>query len=159
MSPRRRASAPAPRLHLTRRGRAAIYGVLGLTWGSGILWLVFHYLLARQGEFGGEPHPLEHWSLALHGAGAFATLLLGGWLWKAHVAPWWDSPNRRASGIVLVALGAALIVSGYLLYYASSDALRDFVGKLHWIIGLLLALPLLVHALRSGLYRGKKSRP
>ena len=155
MSPRRRTAAP--RLYLTRRGKLAIYGVFGATWGSGILWLVFHYFLARQGEFGAEPHPLEHWTLALHGAGAFATLLLGGWLWKAHVAPWWDSPNRRHSGIVLIALGAALIASGYLLYYASGDALRDFIGKLHWIIGLLLALPLLVHALRSGRYRGTKT--
>ena len=151
MSPRRR--TPAPRLYLTRRGKFAIYGVLGATWGSGVLWLVVHYFLARQGEFGAEPHPLEHWSLALHGAGAFATLLLGGWLWKAHVAPWWDSPNRRHSGIVLIALGAVLIGSGYLLYYASGDALRELIGKLHWIVGLALALPLLVHALRSGRYR------
>jgi hypothetical protein len=153
MSPRRRPSAP--RLYLTRRGKLAIYGVLGATWGSGILWLIVHYFLARPGEFGMEPHPLEHWSLALHGAGAFATLLLGGWLWKAHVAPWWDSPNRRHSGIVLIAFGAVLIVSGYLLYYAAGDALRDLIGKLHWIVGLLLALPLLVHALRSGRYRAK----
>jgi len=153
MSPRRRTAAP--RLHLSRRGKLAIYAILGATWGSGILWIVLHYFLARQGEFGSEPHPLERWTLALHGAGAFAALLLGGWLWKAHVAPWWDSPNRRASGIVLVALGAVLIVSGYLLYYASGDALRDFVGALHWTIGVLLAVPLLVHALRSGRYRAK----
>ena len=156
MSPRRR--TPAPRLYLTRRGKFAIYGVLGATWGSGVLWLVVHYFLARQGEFGAEPHPLEHWSLALHGAGAFATLLLGGWLWKAHVAPWWDSPNRRRSGIVLIVLGAVLIVSGYLLYYASGDALRDLIGKLHWIVGVLLALPVLVHALRSSRYRNSVPR-
>ena len=155
MSPRRRTP---PRLYLTRRGKTAIYGVLGATWGSGILWLVVHYFFASQGEFGPEPHPLERWSLALHGAGAFATLLLGGWLWKAHVAPWWDSPNRRRSGIVLIVLGAVLIVSGYLLYYASGDALRDLIGKLHWIVGVLLALPVLVHALRSSRYRNSVPR-
>lgn len=154
MSPGRR--SPPPRLYLSRRGKFAIYGLLGVTWGSGILWLILHYLLSRQGEFGAEPHPLEHWSLALHGAGAFATALLGGWLWKAHIAPWWDSPNRRSSGIVLIALGAVLIVSGYLLYYASGDTLRDIIGKLHWIIGIVSVLPLLVHALRSGRYRGRR---
>lgn len=153
MSSRQRKAKP-PHLHLTRRGKFAIYAVLGATWGSGILWLVFHYFLSRQGEFGAEPHPLEHATLALHGAAAFAALLLGGWLWQAHVLPWWNSPNRRSSGIVLIAMGAFLIASGYLLYYASDW--RDAIRALHWSIGLLLALPMLVHALRSGRYRNSR---
>jgi len=52
---------------------------------------------------------------------------------------------------VLIAIGAFLIASGYLLYYASDW--RDAIRVLHWSIGLLLALPLSVHALRSGRYR------
>jgi len=51
----------------------------------------------------------------------------------------------------LIAIGGFLIASGYLLYYASDW--RDAIRVLHWSIGLLLALPLLVHALRSGRYR------
>ena len=143
--------AHKPRLHLSRRAKLAIYAVLGATWISGVAWLVLHYLLVRRGEFGDEPHPLEHWSLALHGASAFAAVWLGGWLWQAHVLPWWNSSNRRSSGIVLIAIGGFLIASGYLLYYASDW--RDAIRVLHWSIGLLLALPLLVHALRSGRYR------
>jgi hypothetical protein len=143
--------AHKPRLHLSRRAKLAIYAVLGATWGSGTLWITIHYLFARHGEFGDEPHPLEHPLLALHGACAFAALWLGGWLWHAHVLPWWNSSNRRSSGIVLIAIGGFLIASGYLLYYASDW--RDAIRVLHWSIGLLLALPLLVHALRSGRYR------
>jgi hypothetical protein len=151
MSPRRR--MPVPRLYLTRRGKLAIYGVFGAVWGSGVLWLIFHYFLQAPGEFGVEANPIEHPLLMLHGAAAFAALLLGGWLWKAHVAPWWDSPNRRHSGVALIAFGAVLIVSGWLLYYAGGDTLRAWTALLHWSIGLALALPLLVHALRSGRYR------
>jgi hypothetical protein len=142
-----------PQMYLSRRGKLAIYAVLGATWCSGGAWLIFHYLLLRHGEFGDAPHPLESWSLALHGACAFATLWLGGWLWSAHVLPWWSSAKRRASGIVLIVMAAVLIASGYLLYYASDEGLRHWSGLLHWSIGLLLALPLLVHALRSGRYR------
>ena len=151
MSPRRR--TPAPRLYLTRRGKLAIYGVFGAIWGSGVLWLIFHYFLQHQGEFGVEANSFEHPLLMLHGAAAFAALLLGGWLWKAHIAPWWDSSNRRHSGIVLIALAAMLIVSGWLLYYAGGETLREWTALAHWSIGLALALPLLVHALRSERYR------
>ena len=143
--------AHKPRLHLSRRAKFAIYGVLGATWGSGALWIIFHYFLVRRGEFGDEPHALEHPLLALHGACAFAALWLGGWLWSAHVLPWWNSPHRRSSGIVLIAIGGFLVASGYLLYYASDW--REMIRVLHWSAGLLLALPLLVHALRSGRYR------
>jgi hypothetical protein len=145
--------AHKPRLYLSRRAKLAIYAVLGATWISGVTWLVLHYLLARHGEFGDEPHPLESWLLALHGACAFAALWLGGWLWSAHVLPWWSSDKRRSSGIVLIGVTAVLVVSGYLLYYASNENLRDVVRVLHWSIGLSLVLPLAVHALRSGRYR------
>jgi hypothetical protein len=158
MSPRFRV-AHKPRLHLSRRAKLMIYAILGATWGSGVLWLVFHYLFPHHGEFGDEAHPLEHPLLVLHGAGAFAALWLGGWLWPTHIQPWWNSPNRRDSGIILIALGAWLVASGYLLYYASGDELRHWAGILHWAAGLGLAAPLLVHALRSGRYRVHSKSP
>ena len=143
-----------PRMHLSPRAKALIYAVLGVAWGSGVLWLVFHYFFPHHGEFGDEPNPLEHPLIVLHGAGAFAALWLAGWLWTTHIVPWWNSPSRRSSGIVLIAMGALLVVSGWLLYYASGDELRHWVTVLHWSIGLLLAVPAAVHALRSKRYRG-----
>jgi hypothetical protein len=151
MSPRR--VVHKPRLYLSRRGKLSIYAVFGATWLSGVGWLIFHYFLPRHGQFGTEPHPLESWSLALHGACAFAMLWLSGWLWKAHVLPWWDTRKRRTSGVVLIFISAVLIASGYLLYYASDDGLRHWSGLVHWSIGLVLVLPLVVHGLRSGRYR------
>jgi len=142
-----------PRLYLTRRGKVATYAVLGAAWGTGILWIIFHYWFARQGEFGREPFPAEHWSLAAHGAAAFGALLLGGWLWPAHIGPWWTSGKRRSSGVVLIGMAVILIVSGYALYYASSESLRDWIAVLHWSVGLAFAVPFGVHALSSGRYR------
>ena len=141
------------RRYLSRRQKFAVYGVLGTLWGSGVLWLIVHYFLFRHGPFGAEPNPSESWWLALHGACGFASLWLGGWLWSVHVAPWWRSGLRRRSGMLLIGLAGWLIVSGYLLYYAGNDTLRRWIVPAHWIVGLLLALPLLVHAWRSRHYR------
>ncbi len=149
----RRPSRRSTSLYLSRRDKLTIYTVLAATWGSGIGWLVFHYFLKRHGPFGPEPSPFEAWWLTLHGAGAFACLWLGGWLWSRHVMPWWHGDRRRVSGLILIGLGVGLIATGYLLYYASGDRMRQLASLLHWIVGLALAVPLAIHAVRSHRYR------
>lgn len=150
--PRSQARASAS-IFLSRANKLAIYIVLLSTWGSGAGWLLFHYFLRQRGPFGLEPNPFEACWLTLHGAGAFACLWLGGWLWSRHVMPWWRSDRRRVSGLVLIGLGAVLILTGYLLYYASADRLRQVVSLSHWISGLVLALPLAIHAVRGHRHR------
>jgi MFS family permease len=154
----KRHSVKRPSMELTRRRKFLIYTILVSTWSSGVLWLVLHYFLQRRGEFGVEPNPFEFWILALHGACAFAALWLAGWIWTTHILPWWHGQRRRNSGIVLIAFTGALILSGYLLYYASGDALREWIGVIHWCIGLAAAIPMLVHALRSWRYRATPLR-
>jgi hypothetical protein len=146
-----------PSIELTARRKFLIYTILVSTWSSGALWLVLHYFLRRRGDFGVEPNPLEFWMLALHGACAFAALWLAGWIWTTHIVPWWNGRRRRNSGIVLIAFVGALILSGYLLYYASGDAVRDWVGVIHWSIGLAAAIPMTIHALRSWRYRASSA--
>ena len=142
-----------PRAYLSRRQRAWIYGVLGALWGSGALWLVAHYFFPARGDIGDTPGSAEPWLRALHGAAAFATLWLCGWMWATHVRPWWKNGKRRSSGVLLSAAIALLIVSGYLLYYAADETLRHWIAVLHWVIGLLLGAIVIVHALRSQRYR------
>lgn len=153
----RRRSQPAtrPQAYLTRRQKVAIYGVCAALWGSGASWLVFHFFLQRPGPFGPAPNPGERWLIALHGASAFAALWMGGWMWRAHVTPWWHMQKRRNSGNVLIGFGAALILSGYLLYYANDDALRSYTSTTHWLLGLAFAIPLLVHGVRSARHRSR----
>jgi hypothetical protein len=143
-------------LGIPHRRKAALYTALGVLFGSGILWLIFHYFLMRAGAFGPEPHPLEAWWLRLHGASAFAALWFAGLLWGTHVRPGLLQPRWRASGIMILVVLAALAISGYLLYYASDDRLRDIVRLVHWLSGLALALPLLIHII--GIRRSKRQR-
>lgn len=136
-------------LRLSARHRRLVYVTFAAVWLTGALWLVFHYFLRYQGEFGAEPHPLEAWWLRLHGAGAFVALWLGGVVWAVHVRHGLSRPKRRRSGIVLIAMFVVLAASGYLLYYVSEDALRDAVRLLHWLVGLSLVVPFLIHSLRA----------
>lgn len=129
--------------------RKAVYAVTGIAWLSGALWLLFHYFLRGTSDFGPAPNPLEHWWLRLHGLAAFAFLWLCGILWTRHVRPVLDRPKRRPSGYLLLGLLSILIASGYLLYYAGDETLRDYVSIAHWICGLALVLPLAWHVMRA----------
>ena len=141
-------------LGIPHRRKAVLYLAFAVLFSSGILWLLFHYFLMRQGEFGLEPHPLEAWWLRLHGAAAFVMLSFGGLLWGTHARPALMQPRWRASGIAIVVLLVLLAASGYLLYYAAGDAWRDGARLAHWLLGLTLALPLLVHVV--GVRRGRR---
>lgn len=140
---------PQRNLRLPPNYRRLAYATLIAVWVTGILWLVLHYFLMRQGEFGSEPHPLEAWSLRLHGLAAFAALFLAGLLWGVHVRPGLLGPKRRNSGIALLVLLGWLAATGYLLYYASGDTARNLARLAHWSVGLAAALPFLLHSLRG----------
>lgn len=142
-------------LRLSPWRRITLYGVVGGAWTTGILWLVFHYFLARQGDFGSEPHPLEAWWLRLHGAFAFAALWIGGMLWAVHIGPALSRPGKRISGLLLLGMLAILVATGYLLYYAVDDGLRDAVRWAHWLIGILLAIVLGIHVIRARAHRAR----
>lgn len=133
---------------LSPRRERLVHGIGSLLWSSGVAWIVLHYFLRQPGEFGEQPHPLEIWSLRLHGAAAFATLWLLGLLWPIHVLPAWRA-RRRASGLVVAGASFVLVASGWLLYYGSGDDARAGVALVHWCVGLVLLLPYLWHVLRG----------
>ena len=122
-----------------------VYAVSTGVWLSGVLWLIFHYYLVRTTEFGPTPHPLEHWWLVAHGAMAFASLWLMGFLWGTHVVKRWRLRQHRKSGGILFATMALLIFTGYLLYYLPSDDWRVPTSIAHWVIGLAMPLALTAH--------------
>lgn len=117
-------------------------------WLTGGLWLLYHYFLGRQGEFGPVENPLTPWWLRLHGAFAFASIWIFGLLWGTHITVGWPRRKRRWSGGVLAGVFAFLIVTGYLLYYVGSDALRPTLSILHWGVGLGSPALFVVHRLR-----------
>jgi len=141
---------------LGRRRRWTLYFIALGTWLSGGLWLLYHYFLVKQGEFGPETNPLEPWWLKLHGAFAFAALWIFGVLWGIHITKAWPHRKRRWSGGTMTGIFLLLIVSGYLLYYVGDEKARPIVSALHWIVGLASPLALLWHRLR---WRKRHSHP
>lgn len=143
-------------LGVPHRRKRALYAAFAASFVTGILWLVFHYFLMRQGEFGAEPHPLENWWLRLHGASAFVMLWFIGVLWGTHARPALAQARWRVSGIAILTLLSLLAASGYLLYYAGDDAWHDGARLVHWVLGLSLIVPLSIHLI--GVRRARRNR-
>ena len=138
-----------PSLRLGSPRRLGLY-VVGIgVWLSGGLWLLFHYFLVTQGEFGPQANPLEPWWLKLHGAFAFAAIWIFGLLWGVHVTPAWPFRRRRWSGGTMTGLLFWLTLSGYLLYYVGNEAARSLISVLHWSIGLACPLAFFWHRARN----------
>ena len=130
---------------LSRTKRVSFYAIAAGLWLSGAAWLVAHYFLMRSSPFGTNPHPLEFWSRAAHGAFGFASLWLLGMLSTAHIPTGWRNQQRRWTGGLMLAVFACLMVSGYLLYYLGDDRLIATTALLHWSVGLAGPLAFLLH--------------
>lgn len=116
---------------------------------TGGLWLMFHYFMDIEGEFGPAPHPLQSWWRNLHGAAAMVALIVAGSLLPVHVRRGWHQRVNLTWGVILSVALLALTVTGYALYYLASEQLRPLISVLHWVLGLVLPLLVVMH-IRSG---------
>jgi multisubunit Na+/H+ antiporter MnhB subunit len=132
-------------VRLPRGHRWAVYGVVGLLMLSGSAWLMAHHFLRSESEFGPSIHPLEPWSIKLHGLATFLFLSLAGSLWTVHMRLAWRQGRNLLSAIILLVWSAILTMTGYLLYYGPGDEVREWISWLHWIVGLALPLVLMMH--------------
>ncbi len=139
-----------PRHHahrLIRWQRFALYTSGAVLLVTGAAWLLLHYSLGA----GDMPNPLEAWSLRLHGLAAFAGLFVLGVLAAAHVPQGWRLSHRRrwsgqcSSGVLLCVLGALLSLTGYLLYYFASEAVRPALGWAHAFVGITMGALIASH--------------
>ena len=71
------------------------------------------------------------WLGRTHGAFSMLALAAFGSALALHVPEGWVAGARRSSGLGLVIATCVLAATGYLLYYAGSDALRDWSIWLH----------------------------
>jgi hypothetical protein len=142
-------------LRLSGGHKRWVYRVSYVVFLTGVLWLVFHYFLRQQGEFGETAHPLEVWWLRLHGAGAMGALLIVGSLLPIHVRTGWHQSRNLALGIGLLALTSILILTGYALYYFGGEELRPILSILHWAVGLVAAAVLVWHVRRGRAIRSQ----
>ena len=137
-------------MRLTSGHRQWVYWTAAALFASGALWLVFHYFLQAQGEFGPAPHPLEHWWLRLHGAAAMLALLVVGSLLPIHVRRGWHQRRNLPLGIALSSAVLLLTLSGYALYYFGGEEARPWISVFHWGIGIASPLALVWHIAAAG---------
>lgn len=142
----RPAARPIPRApELSRSRLLTVYVItLGL-WTSGAAWLLLHYFFFEDGQFGPNPHPVEFWSIAAHGAFSFAFLWLLGVLWSVHIPAGWRSLRRRWTGSTMFGIAAFLTLTGYFLYYFGDADLRPVLAIFHWSVGLACPALFLLH--------------
>ena len=140
----------SPRHHAHRLvtwQRVALYATGTVLLLTGAAWLLLHYSLGA----GDIPHPLEAWSLRLHGLAAFAGLFVLGVLAAAHIPQGWRLSHRRrwagqrSSGVMLCVVGALLSLTGYLLYYFASEAVRPALGWAHAFVGITMGVLIASH--------------
>ena len=87
------------------------------------------------------------------GVGGVLLALVFGYSWHT-IAHGMDQASKAvlasgSTGVFLYGvLNRALIVTGYLLYYAGDGGARAWISVAHWAIGLALVGPLLFHSLR-----------
>jgi hypothetical protein len=147
-----------PSLRFSVNHRRWLAGVFGLLWGSGVLWLVFHYFLRTEGEFGPVPNPFEKWWLSLHGLAAFAALVAIGTVLPVHVRRGWDLNKNRATGLGMNGALAWLAVTGYALYYFADPDTRPWLPWLHWVAGLGMPALIALHIRRGRARRRPHAR-
>ena len=139
--------------HIVRWQRLGLYATGTLLLLTGAAWLAVHYSVGAGA--GDLPHPLEAWSLRLHGLAAFGGLFVLGALAAAHIPQGWRLAHRRRwagrrkSGVSLCALGGLLALSGYLLYYFATESVRPALGWAHSIAGVAMGVYLAAHRRRD----------
>jgi hypothetical protein len=135
-------------MKLSARFRYWLYFVSLLVFSSGIAWKLLDAFVLVSGPFGQAKHPAQPWMLRAHGAGALAWVFLFGMLAAHHIPKGWRSGRKRSTGSAMIGLGVALILSGYLLYYAAGEELRASTSFLHFWVGALSPLLFFLHLLR-----------
>ncbi len=136
-----------PGFKLERWHRRCIYAVSTCLFITGMLWLLAHYFMRVMGEFGPNIHPLEPWSIKLHGAGAMVGLFFIGSLMNSHIRRAIKAKRNVFSGWTMIAIMLILVISGYGLYYLAGENNRAIWSAVHWIIGLLFPCFLILHIL------------
>jgi hypothetical protein len=122
-----------------------IHAILMLVYLSGLGWMVLRYGIAGESEPDSPWRVAQAWLLRAHGATAMLTLVAVGSVLAAHVPASWTLRRNLASGVGMLASMAVLVVTGWLLYYASGEDLRAGSAYLHMALGAAGPLALLWH--------------
>ncbi|HXJ84482.1 MAG TPA: hypothetical protein VMS64_38065 [Candidatus Methylomirabilis sp.] len=144
-------------MRLEPRVRASLYAVTALMFVTGGIWWILDWRDAL--AVGSAWRQVGSYLLMAHGGAAMLALLLLGAMIPLHLRPAWPSGNSRVTGILMIAVNAALIVTAFGLYYIGHDALRRWTGTIHASIGFGMPALLAVHVWRGRRRRVERSEP
>lgn len=85
--------------------------------------------------------------LRLHGFFLIPTLISLGPIIFGHIGYGWRWRVKRPSGLITLTALSVLIGTGYLLYYASDEVMRDIAKYAHWAVGAAAPGALIWHML------------
>jgi len=120
--------------------RRLLYSTLVVLLISGVYWALIHY-------GGAKPYLGKSLLMKIHGAAAMVALIVIGGLLAIHVPGGWAVRRSRPSGSAMLVLCALLTLTGYLLYYAGAETVRDISSYVHLALGLALPIVLGAHLL------------
>lgn len=105
---------------------------------SGLLYFIRHELRIEL------PGIDAHGMLVAHGVSSAFALLAFGAILPGHLRAAWIAKRNRASGITMIAVMSALMLSGLLLYYGSEE-MRDGAVLTHWMVGFVAFAAFALH--------------
>lgn len=134
-------------LRVERWNRRSMYASVLLLLLSGAVWLIARHFLRPASQFGETIHPLEPWTMKIHGAGAMALLFFLGSLMNSHIRRAVKARRNLASGWAMILTMAVLVITAFGLYYLADEANRPIWSAIHWVVGLGLAGLIVAHVL------------
>ncbi len=132
-------------LRLRTALRRVLYTVLATSWATGIAFYTLRRWFQIEGDFGLETHHWQQPILQMHGAAAFAMLMLIGAMLANHVPAGWRSGRSRVHGVVLACSMSVMAISAWCLYYLGVEDIRTWIANVHLLIGLTMPIQIGVH--------------
>ena len=119
--------------------------------GTGLAYGWLKYFHQRAGEFGAEPWPAQGWSQHAHVLTAPVLVFTLGLLVRGHVLPAVRAGGTagRRSGLLMAAILAPMILSGYAIQVCLEPGARAAMAWVHGPFSLLFLVAYGVHLARG----------
>ena len=121
-----------------------LYAVSLTLFLSGVGWAWIQHL-DREGRASDTLLQIKTRLIAIHGFSAMFFVLLLGTLLVTHVRRAWHGRKNRPNGVFFLTAVSLLTLSGYALYYLSSESLREADSQFHLWLGVSAPALLLWH--------------
>ena len=130
---------------LERWHRTTLYVLLGALFLTGCLWLIAHYFMSQQTEFGPQNSPFQHLALKMHAFFVMPFCFIVGSLLLQHIRRAFQARKNIFSGATMLLTILILVMTAFGLDYISNEESHVTWSLVHWILGCCLPLFLWTH--------------